>query len=511
MVQDGDVIKVYYIPDYTQTCSVSYAVEYYIDDAAVPFASYTTSVDVWINDFCVEVNAIDVTNLPIGYKLCSISPALPAIVRDGEIIEVHYIPDYTQSKTISYTIQYYLYDIQNGNVLSDVETVTESVWINDSNMLTVLSVDQDKYLPAYTLNYTVPNVIPKTIVDGGVIEVYYKQSVFTVTYVKGEYGGFDVEVYGGLYYGDVTPVFAGDVGVTSEVGWRFNGWSPMVASTVTGDVTYVAQWSVWDDISYTVHYYLVDTSSSVVLDKVVFGQVFGTLITEYAIDVVGYSALAPVSLSVILGISDNDFVFYYTVNPSIGDNNVGSNKPSYTFVPCVPAVSEDKFEEVAPESTVPVVSFKEQSVYWALLNLIISMVGIILVVVLSVFVLLWHNKKQKHDKEPQNVQNNVKTQNTMKQSNNSDVDYVEMMSMGEGKQKRKQHRVLLYFTALVMGVVGVVVFLFTEDMSHSRVWVDNWTVVNVLIFIVEVIAIVFTFKTKKVNKKEEDYEGKKGN
>ena len=45
-----------------------------------------------------------------------------------------------------------------------------------------------------------------------------------------------------------------------------------------------------------------------------------------------------------------------------------------------------------------------------------------------------------------------------------------------------------------MGIVGIVVFLLTEDMSRPMALVDNWTIVNVIILIVELIAIVLAFK-----------------
>ena len=47
-----------------------------------------------------------------------------------------------------------------------------------------------------------------------------------------------------------------------------------------------------------------------------------------------------------------------------------------------------------------------------------------------------------------------------------------------------------------MSILGIVVFLLTEDMSRPMALVDNWTIVNVIIFIVELIAIVLTFKHK---------------
>ncbi|MCL2477709.1 MAG: hypothetical protein FWE73_10590, partial [Candidatus Bathyarchaeota archaeon] len=56
---------------------------------------------------------------------------------------------------------------------------------------------------------------------------------------------------------------------------------------------------------------------------------------------------------------------------------------------------------------------------------------------------------------------------------------------------------------LAMGIAGIIVFLLTEDMSRTMTLVDKWTIVNVIIFAVQITAIVFTFKRKKNNNTEE--------
>jgi hypothetical protein len=57
--------------------------------------------------------------------------------------------------------------------------------------------------------------------------------------------------------------------------------------------------------------------------------------------------------------------------------------------------------------------------------------------------------------------------------------------------------------AVAMGIVGIIVFLLTEDMCHPMCMVDKWTIVNAIIFIVEIIAITFIFKHKKAAKIKE--------
>jgi uncharacterized repeat protein (TIGR02543 family) len=68
----------------------------------------------------------------------------------------------------------------------------------------------------------------------------------TVTFAPGTHGTFAIHVNPGLHVGDLTPAAPQPVG---ESGWRFVGWQPTLALTVTGDVTYTAQ---WEELSHTV-------------------------------------------------------------------------------------------------------------------------------------------------------------------------------------------------------------------------------------------------------------------
>ena len=71
---------------------------------------------------------------------------------------------------------------------------------------------------------------------------------YTVTYTDGVDGAaFANQTYTNLKEGDPTPAFNG---TPTRKGYKFLGWEPAVASTVTKDVTYVAQWGD----KYTVTY-----------------------------------------------------------------------------------------------------------------------------------------------------------------------------------------------------------------------------------------------------------------
>ena len=69
-----------------------------------------------------------------------------------------------------------------------------------------------------------------------------KCSLYTVIYTDGVKNKviFKDELHKDLAYGSDTPKFTG--GTPKRTGYTFTGWSPKVADTVTGNVTYKAQW-----------------------------------------------------------------------------------------------------------------------------------------------------------------------------------------------------------------------------------------------------------------------------
>ncbi len=114
----------------------------------------------------------------------------------------------------------------------------------------ITSANQQRLLQGYTYNSATPTIL--TVGQNNsqnVIKVYYTQNEYTVKYQPGTQGTFAEQSASGLHYGDATPDFDGTP--TGNPGWSFAGWSPAVADTVTGDATYVAQWT---QNEYTVKY-----------------------------------------------------------------------------------------------------------------------------------------------------------------------------------------------------------------------------------------------------------------
>ena len=139
----------------------------------------------------------------------------------------------------------------------------------------------------------------------------WKKNIYTVTYTDGVDGEevFADQVYENLLSGIDTPAFNG---TPTRDGYRFTGWEPEVSDTVTGNVTYAAQWTPRTDLSYTVHYYLKNTTKQVADDKTVNGQTFNADVTEKAIRISGYRVYGDSVKSITIGTGTNEIIFYYT-------------------------------------------------------------------------------------------------------------------------------------------------------------------------------------------------------
>jgi H+/gluconate symporter-like permease len=125
------------------------------------------------------------------------------------------------------------------------------------------------------------------------------------------------------------------------------------------------------------------------------------------------------------------------------------------------------------------------SATWALVNLILSILGAVMALLVAIRAILL--KKKKNDKDDQN-------------KNRAHEDE-------ENDENVKRNRLAWLITTIVSGVVGVLVFLFTEDTSNEMVLVDIWTIVNAVVFAIGIVATIFTVKRVK---KDDDKDSRQG-
>ncbi len=129
-----------------------------------------------------------------------------------------------------YTVEYYYDGVKDEN-----ETVTGEGQLCGTEI--------NAYTPKLKDGYELDRVenCPLTIQadeSKNVIKVYYKKIDYTVTYEPGEHGTFKTQKHDAKH-GDATPAFDGET--TGKPGWKFDGWEPEVADTVTENATYTAK------------------------------------------------------------------------------------------------------------------------------------------------------------------------------------------------------------------------------------------------------------------------------
>ena len=181
-IEDKGIIKVYYVFDESQTKELSYTVEYYKNGKKVENDTQVETVTVHVlepNTLKVNQDKINTENKYVGYKLEKTNPeTIPSEINNGGIIKVYYILDDGQTKTLTYTVNYY----KDGNLVKeDTETIYETKQVLESDTLTVKSEEiniKDKYV-GYKFVKTNPELIPEIIENKGVIDVYYEKDTFT--------------------------------------------------------------------------------------------------------------------------------------------------------------------------------------------------------------------------------------------------------------------------------------------------------------------------------------------
>ena len=131
-VDDGDVIKVYYITDESQTKELKYTVEYYKDGEKVTSDTQIETIEVQVlkpDIISVDKTKINITDKYEGYKLDKISTGtIPDTVNNGDIIKVYYVIDESQTKELKYIVEYY----KNGKKVKE-DTQEEKIKVHILN------------------------------------------------------------------------------------------------------------------------------------------------------------------------------------------------------------------------------------------------------------------------------------------------------------------------------------------------------------------------------------------
>jgi hypothetical protein len=135
--------------------------------------------------------------------------------------------------------------------------------------------------------------------------------------------------------------------------------------------------------------------------------------------------------------------------------------------------------------------------YWALLNLILAVLGAILAPIALIKVL---QRRKRIEREVE-----IKL-NSLNKLNELSPDSVYIID----EEKLYQRRRLEWFAATaVLGGIGVLMFILTQDMRKIMAFMDWWSIFHIIAFTLEAVAFRLIYKKEKDEDEEDDDIGKK--
>jgi uncharacterized repeat protein (TIGR01451 family)/uncharacterized repeat protein (TIGR02543 family)/LPXTG-motif cell wall-anchored protein len=291
-VGDDNEITFYYVKD-----SFGYTVEYYYEGVIDGDLTATGSAL-----FGSQVSSYT-PQLKDGYVFSSdTAPITISAIAANNVIKVYYVKD-----SFGYAIEYY-YD----GIIDSDETVTGSALFGSQ-----ITTYTDKNITGYKLDSV--DTLPMTITsnpDNNVLKVYYVKDSFGYTIEYYYDGTIDNSktVTGTALFGSQITTYP-DKNITGYKVEKTEGL-PLTISAISANNLIKVYYIPTDGHYYTVYYLEQGTEAPLALAKVVDELTFGVTVTESAIAITGYTAVAPTSQSITIDVGDdNEITFYYTANP----------------------------------------------------------------------------------------------------------------------------------------------------------------------------------------------------
>ena len=356
-VESGSEYTVNYVKDDSQTKDTKYTVHYTIEGVEQEKDKVEVKGSAWINDEPAMI-AIAEGGIPTpsnkynGYKLDPANPEYPAAgtpVESGSEYTVNYVKDDSQTKDTKYTVRYTIEGVEQENDKIEVEG---SAWVNDDPAMIAIAeggipTPSNKY-NGYKLDPANPEypAAGTPVKSGSEYTVNYvkddsqtQPTKYTVRYtIEGvEQENDKIEVEGSAWVNDEPAMIAIAEGGIPTPSNKYNGYKldpanpeyPAAGTPVESGSEYTVNYVKRTDLSYTVHYYLKDTTTKLADDKVVIDQTFGVAVTEKALDIAGYNVFGESEKTITIGVGANEIIFYYT-------------RVVYPYVPVVkPALNRD--------------------------------------------------------------------------------------------------------------------------------------------------------------------------
>lgn len=331
-----------------QTKDLSYTVEYYKDGVKVDADTQTETKTVQVlepDTLAVDRSKINTTDKYYGYKLEKTDPTpIPESIKDKGVIKVYYVKDDSQTKDTKYTVVHKVEGVEK-----ESKEYTGTAWVNELKPEITVETGSlaEKTYPGYKFDSMEPEVKEgDKVASGTIITLNYvkddgqtKDTKYTVHYtIEGvEQENDKIEVEGSAWINDEPAMIAIAEGGIPTPSNKYNGYKldpanpeyPAAGTPVESGSEYTVNYVKRTDLSYTVHYYLKDTTTKLADDKVVIDQTFGVAVTEKALDIAGYNVFGESEKTITIGVGANEIIFYYT-------------RVVYPYVPVVkPALNRD--------------------------------------------------------------------------------------------------------------------------------------------------------------------------
>jgi len=178
----------------------------------------------------------------------------------------------------------------------------------------------------------------------------------------------------------------------------------------------------------------------------------------------------------------NDIASTETPKGVIGSSSATIHKGTYPAYATAPSesLSSDDVKERLKDEGIPFVSIGEVEVplhggyldryVWALVDMMFALGGIALVV----YMMIRKGKSEKFG-----------------------LGGYSIKDTGEDEERASRFRCMCGKRAIILCVVGVVMFLIVWEVNNQMVLVNNWTILNGIVFAAEAVVVKLSFKKKR--------------
>ena len=112
-----------------------------------------------------------------------------------------------------------------------------------------------------------------------------------------------------------------------------------------------------------------------------------------------------------------------------------------------------------------------------------------------------HDKRQE-DKETEEEDENVFDNAELSETEPVDAQYINEEETPENEGRRI--RPIMVAITLVTAIVGVVLFIITQNMNYPMILVDRWTILHAIILVIGTVTMIFAHRNLKEDDEQYD-------